>query len=145
MFRNRLLSLALVGLAVVVIAGCPQSSQQSVSTPGAGQVVPTEELKTQLESLAEMGEMFPGSETIADNIATVKAADAELVTLIKPQFEAGRREVAKGGVVRDAAVRRRVVDEIRAFGTTLGLHWEGVIESPLKGPAGNTEYLAYWH
>jgi 23S rRNA (cytidine1920-2'-O)/16S rRNA (cytidine1409-2'-O)-methyltransferase len=70
---------------------------------------------------------------------------AELVTLIKPQFEAGRKEVGKGGVVRDEAVRAAVVENIRAWGTKeLALEWLGVCESPLKGPAGNVEYLAYW-
>ena len=68
-----------------------------------------------------------------------------MVTLIKPQFEAGRREVASGGVVRDEAVRTRVVDEIRQFGTAeLGLEWLGVCQSPIKGPAGNVEFTALW-
>jgi 23S rRNA (cytidine1920-2'-O)/16S rRNA (cytidine1409-2'-O)-methyltransferase len=68
-----------------------------------------------------------------------------LVTLIKPQFEAGRSEVGKGGVVRDPEVRRRVVERILGFGTgTLPLESLGLCESPLKGPAGNVEYLAYW-
>jgi 23S rRNA (cytidine1920-2'-O)/16S rRNA (cytidine1409-2'-O)-methyltransferase len=70
---------------------------------------------------------------------------ASLVTLIKPQFEAGRNQVAKGGVVRDPAVRAEVVERIRAFGVgTLGLQWLGVCESPLEGPAGNVEFLAWW-
>lgn len=70
---------------------------------------------------------------------------AELVTLIKPQFEAGREEVGKGGVVRDEAVRAAVVERIRAWGTReLGLKWLGVHESPIRGPAGNVEFLAYW-
>ncbi len=70
---------------------------------------------------------------------------AELVTLIKPQFEAGRDQVEKGGVVRDPAVRQEVVDRIHRFGETeLALTWAGCVESPLKGPAGNVEFLAYW-
>jgi len=70
---------------------------------------------------------------------------AEIITLIKPQFEAGRSEVKKGGVVRDDAVRAAVVEKIRNWGTTeLGLEWVGVCESPIKGPAGNVEFLAYW-
>jgi 23S rRNA (cytidine1920-2'-O)/16S rRNA (cytidine1409-2'-O)-methyltransferase len=70
---------------------------------------------------------------------------AELVTLIKPQFEAGRRDVKKGGVVRDEAVRVAIVEKIRVWGTQeLGLEWLGVCESPLKGPAGNVEFLAHW-
>jgi len=78
-------------------------------------------------------------------IMHVMAAPAELVTLIKPQFEAARGDVERGGVVRDPAVRERVVEAVRTFGTaTLGLEWGGVIESPLRGPAGNVEFLAYW-
>jgi len=70
---------------------------------------------------------------------------AGLVTLIKPQFEAGRRQVSRGGVVRDAAVRAQVVERVREFGTgELGLQWLGQCESPLKGPAGNVEILGYW-
>ncbi len=72
-------------------------------------------------------------------------AGAWVVTLIKPQFEAGRREVGRGGVVRDDHVRARVVDEIRIFGVdSLGLEWVGVVTSPLRGPAGNVEFLAAW-
>ena len=68
----------------------------------------------------------------------------EIVALIKPQFEAGRRQVGKGGVVRDEAVRRQVVDRIRKYAEeSLKLEWIGVIESPLRGPAGNKEFLAY--
>jgi len=70
---------------------------------------------------------------------------AGIVTLIKPQFEAGREKVQRGGVVRDPAVRREVVESIRAFGEkVLGLDWLGSCDSPLKGPAGNVEILAYW-
>lgn len=68
----------------------------------------------------------------------------ELVSLIKPQFEAGRAKVP-GGVVRDPAVHEEVVAEIKAFGTeTLGLEWMGCVESPLRGPEGNIEFLAWW-
>ncbi len=68
--------------------------------------------------------------------------DAWLVTLIKPQFEAGPQALRKG-VVRDAAVRRDTVLRIlRAF-PGLGLDVRGLVESPITGPAGNHEYLAY--
>ncbi len=70
---------------------------------------------------------------------------AQLVTLIKPQFEAGREQVGKGGVVRDPAVRQAVAERIRQFGTReLGLEWCGVCDSPIAGPAGNIEALAWW-
>jgi len=77
-------------------------------------------------------------------VIQVLARSADLVTLIKPQFEAGRDEVGKGGVIRDPAVRQAVVDKIRAWGTDAGLKWIGVCESPIKGPAGNVEFLACW-
>lgn len=68
-----------------------------------------------------------------------------IVALIKPQFEAGREQVEHGGVVRSDAVRQEVVDRIRHFATeTLGLHCEGIVPSPLRGPAGNIEFLSYW-
>ncbi len=73
------------------------------------------------------------------------SAEAELVTLIKPQFEAGREQVERGGVVRDEAVHREVVEMIRRFGVEeQGLEWLGEAESPVRGPAGNIEFLAHW-
>lgn len=65
-----------------------------------------------------------------------------IIALIKPQFEAGPKDVGKGGVVKDPAVHRRVVESVRTFATEeLGLRCDGVIESPLLGPAGNKEFL----
>ena len=78
-------------------------------------------------------------------MVAVLAPGGLMVTLIKPQFEAGRRDVGRGGVVRDEAVRSRVVGGIRDFGTgALGLEWLGVCESPIRGPAGNVEFTALW-
>ncbi len=66
---------------------------------------------------------------------------AKLVALIKPQFEAGREEVGKGGVVRDEAVHRRVCGEAMAWATSQGWRVFGVTESPITGPEGNREFL----
>jgi 23S rRNA (cytidine1920-2'-O)/16S rRNA (cytidine1409-2'-O)-methyltransferase len=60
---------------------------------------------------------------------------------VKPQFEAGRREVPRGGVVRSGETRERVVKEIRDFVSGLGLRSIGVIESPIRGARGNVEFL----
>ena len=65
-----------------------------------------------------------------------------IVALVKPQFEAGRAE-AKGGVVRDAAVHRRVIAEVAATAATLGLGTRAVIASPIQGPEGNREFLVH--
>lgn len=67
------------------------------------------------------------------------------VTLIKPQFEAGRGLVGKGGVVRDEAVRAQVVEDVCGVARALGFGEIDVIPSPLLGPAGNQEFLAYLH
>lgn len=67
-----------------------------------------------------------------------------VVALIKPQFEAGRREVGKGGVVRDPAVHRRVLERVLGIAAELGLGLCGLMPSPLRGPAGNVEFLAWW-
>ncbi len=78
-------------------------------------------------------------------MADVLLSGGEMISLIKPQFEAGRGQ-APGGVVTDPAVRARVVDDISTFGTqTLGLELLGVAESPIRGrDKGNIEYLAWW-
>ena len=78
-------------------------------------------------------------------MADVLLPGGEMVSLIKPQFEAGRGQ-APGGVVTDPAVRERVVADISAFGTnSLGLDLLGVAESPIRGrDKGNVEYLAWW-
>ena len=67
-----------------------------------------------------------------------------MLALIKPQFEAGRREVGKGGVVRDPKVHRRVLERVLGIAAGLNLGLCGLMISPLRGPAGNTEFLAWW-
>lgn len=70
---------------------------------------------------------------------------ATIVTLIKPQFEAGRSEISKGGVVRSREIRYNVIEKIRLF-VEAELHWSfwGICQSPIRGPAGNVEFLGYW-
>lgn len=70
------------------------------------------------------------------------APAVDVVALIKPQFEVGKGKVGKGGVVRNDALRRRAVDEVMEFAVGLGLEVAGVIESPIRGAAGNQEFLA---
>jgi 23S rRNA (cytidine1920-2'-O)/16S rRNA (cytidine1409-2'-O)-methyltransferase len=73
------------------------------------------------------------------------APDCRLVALIKPQFEVGRGEVGKGGVVRDPALHQRVCDEVRAWLEGVGWEIQGITESPIKGPEGNVEFLISGH
>ena len=66
---------------------------------------------------------------------------AKLVALVKPQFEAGREEVGKGGVVRDPAIHQRVCTEAKDWVETQGWTVKGIVESPITGPEGNIEFL----
>jgi len=70
-------------------------------------------------------------------------AGRELVILVKPQFEAGREKVGKGGIVRDAEVQRQAVERVRDAVTAFGVAVIDVIESPLLGTEGNREFLLY--
>jgi 23S rRNA (cytidine1920-2'-O)/16S rRNA (cytidine1409-2'-O)-methyltransferase len=70
---------------------------------------------------------------------------SDLILLIKPQFEAGRDEVGKGGVVRDSKTHKRVLTDILNAMKQLGFDIRGLTTSPIKGPAGNTEFLTWIH
>jgi 23S rRNA (cytidine1920-2'-O)/16S rRNA (cytidine1409-2'-O)-methyltransferase len=75
-------------------------------------------------------------------VALLKAS-GKIVALIKPQFEAGKKEADKGaGVIRDAEIHERVLRELQEFVEAREFKWRGVTESPLVGPAGNKEFLA---
>lgn len=72
---------------------------------------------------------------------SLAAPQCTLVALIKPQFEVGREEVGKGGVVRDPDLHRRVCEEVRGWLETGGWEVLGIVESPITGPKGNVEFL----
>jgi 23S rRNA (cytidine1920-2'-O)/16S rRNA (cytidine1409-2'-O)-methyltransferase len=75
----------------------------------------------------------------------MKTANADMITLIKPQFEAGRQEAAKGrGVIKDHAVHYKVLKTVLQSAQEQGLYLHGLIQSPIKGPKGNIEFLAHF-
>ena len=84
---------------------------------------------------------FIGLAKVLEAPLRLAKSGAKLVALIKPQFEAGRGEVGKGGVVRDEAVRRRVCDAAAEWVASQGWQVLGMTESPITGPEGNVEYL----
>ena len=88
---------------------------------------------------------FIGLAKVLARPMTFAKPDARLMALIKPQFEAGREEVGKGGVVRDPLVHRRVCDDVAAWLTAAGWRVEGIVESPITGPEGNIEFLVAAH
>jgi len=67
----------------------------------------------------------------------------EIICLIKPQFEVGKGEVGRGGIVKDPEKHRKVIEDLRKFFISLNLDFIGVIESPILGQKGNKEFLAY--
>lgn len=93
--------------------------------------------------LAVMDVSFISIRLVLPAVKALLKPDAELICLIKPQFEAGRDAVGKKGVVRDGAVHEAVIREILAFAPTIGLSVLGLDYSPIKGPEGNIEYLCH--
>jgi 23S rRNA (cytidine1920-2'-O)/16S rRNA (cytidine1409-2'-O)-methyltransferase len=102
-----------------------------------------------LESLPELADLatadvsYIGLDLITPPAMRLTPADAFMVFLIKPQFEAGREQVGKGGVVRDGRVHRDVIIRLASMWRDVGLYFAGLARSPITGPAGNVEYLGY--
>ena len=76
-------------------------------------------------------------------VAPLLAPDGDLVALVKPQFEAGRAEVGKGGLVRDPAVQARTVDDVAGAADALGLSRVAATDSPITGAEGNREFFLH--
>jgi len=93
--------------------------------------------------LAVMDVSFISIRLVIPAVKALLRPEADFICLIKPQFEAGREEVGKKGVVRDSAVHKRVIREILDFVPTAGLTVVGLDYSPIKGPEGNIEYLCH--
>ena len=93
--------------------------------------------------LAVMDVSFISVRLVLPAVRLLLKEGADLVCLIKPQFEAGREEVGKKGVMRDEAVHREVVQGILDFAPTIGLSVLGLDYSPIKGPEGNIEYICH--
>ena len=96
----------------------------------------------QLADLATADVSFIGLELVTSAAVRLTMPGAFMVFLIKPQFEAGREQVGKGGVVRDPRVHRDVIIRLAGIWREMGLHFAGLARSPITGPAGNVEYLA---
>lgn len=97
----------------------------------------------ELLDIAVMDLSFISIKLVLPAVSSVLKDGAPLVCLIKPQFEAGKDEVGKKGVVRDKAVHLSVINSVLEFAPTIGLTVMGLDFSPIKGPEGNREYLCY--
>ena len=94
--------------------------------------------------LATIDVSFISLTKILPAVVPLLTETGRIVALIKPQFEVGKGEIGKGGIVKDPAQHQRVVQEINAAAESLGLKTAGVIESPIKGADGNVEFLALY-
>lgn len=94
--------------------------------------------------LAVMDVSFISVTKVIPTVLTLLKPGAGLVVLIKPQFEIGRSEVGKGGIVREPEKHQRVVASITDFAIGIGLLVNGVIDSPILGAEGNKEFLGYF-
>jgi len=94
--------------------------------------------------LATIDVSFISATKILPVIAPLLKPDGRIVTLVKPQFEVGKGEVGKGGIVKDPAQHQRVIAEVNQAAESIGLIVAGLIESPIKGADGNLEFLALY-
>lgn len=103
----------------------------------------TEEQIPELLDIAVMDVSFISVKLVLPAVQRLLKPGADIVCLIKPQFEAGREEVGKKGVVRDVAVHEEVVHSVIDFAPSIGLTPVGLDFSPIKGPEGNIEYICH--
>ena len=93
--------------------------------------------------IAVIDASFISLEKVIPPVLPFLARDSEIIALIKPQFEVGKGQVGKGGIVREEAARAAAVERVRTFFQDAGLDVKGIIPSPIAGQDGNVEYLIY--
>jgi 23S rRNA (cytidine1920-2'-O)/16S rRNA (cytidine1409-2'-O)-methyltransferase len=96
-----------------------------------------------IPELAVIDASFISLSKVLPNTLKLLSTEANIIALIKPQFEVGRGQVGKGGIVRDAALHEQVVERIQLLALDLGCRVEGVIDSPVLGSKGNKEFLIH--
>ena len=95
----------------------------------------------ELVSLAVIDASFISLELVLPAVIRLLKPDAQVVALVKPQFEVGRNQVGKGGVIRDPAIHRQVLLRVSGLVKERGLVIMGMMPSPIRGPAGNVEFM----
>ena len=95
-------------------------------------------------TLATIDVSFIGLEKVMPAVLRLLAPEGLIVALVKPQFQARRSEVERGGVVRDPLVHATVLGRVVAWAAGEGLRFGGLTTSPLRGPAGNSEFFVFW-
>jgi len=97
----------------------------------------------EIPTLAVIDVSFISLRLVLPKVVALVALEATIIPLVKPQFEVGKGQVGKGGVVRDPLLHRAAIDGVVQCATELGLIPRGELESPIQGPAGNREFLLW--
>jgi 23S rRNA (cytidine1920-2'-O)/16S rRNA (cytidine1409-2'-O)-methyltransferase len=97
-----------------------------------------------IPALAVIDVSFISLRLVLPRVVDLLAPNGEIVALVKPQFEVGKGQVGKGGVVRDENLQRQAVATVRACGEEIGLCCLGEMESPIRGPKGNREFFLHF-
>ena len=143
---------ALAAGAASVVALDVGRAQLHESLQRHPRVVSMEQTNFRLVDTAELGGPFPAIVAdlsfislcaVAQKLVAAAADDADLIVLVKPQFEAGKKQVPRGGVVRDQPIRETAVRKVIECLETAGLGARGLIRSPIEGGDGNIEYLLW--
>jgi len=109
--------------------------------------------RTNLRFLRDIGELvdlvtldlsFISIAKVMDAVCSVLKPDGQLITLIKPQFEAEKKDVGRGGIIKDSSIHKKVVDRVTKEIGKRGFQLVGVVDSPITGASGNKEFLAYF-
>ncbi len=100
------------------------------------------EIKSPID-LATIDVSFISLDKVLPKVKELIGKKGEIVSLVKPQFEAEREKVDRGGVVKDRKVHQEIIDKIKLLARDLELEVKGLTPSPIKGPAGNIEYFIY--
>ena len=122
-----------------------QDDERVISLEGMNaRYMTKEDLTGEGVSLVVMDVSFISQKLIYPAIKNIALEGADIITLIKPQFEAGRENLGKNGIVKSDKVRIKVIEDIIENAKLFGFERLGLIESPIKGGSGNTEYLIYF-
>ena len=103
----------------------------------------TDDIGSNKAEVVVMDVSFISQKLLYPAILRIANIGCDVITLIKPQFEAGKQNIGKNGIVKDEKVRRKVVEEIIEFARSMGFEYINYTESPITGGDGNVEYLLY--
>jgi 23S rRNA (cytidine1920-2'-O)/16S rRNA (cytidine1409-2'-O)-methyltransferase len=105
--------------------------------------IPEEAFEDELD-VATIDVSFISLKIVLPKVWTLIRKEGEILALLKPQFEVGKGEVGKGGIVKDPGLHKRVILEIENLAAELGLNLQGRVASPILGAKGNREFFLYW-